>query len=48
MRHGYTDKHQEKVFEHVLTERRYQDRQWGHKIDDTQNTPWMWTAYGCS
>jgi hypothetical protein len=48
MRHGYTDKHQEKVFEDVLTERRYQDRQWGHEIDDKQNTPWMWTAYVCS
>ena len=47
MRHEYTDKYQ-KVFEDVLTERRYQDRQWGHGIDDTKNTPWMWTAYVCS
>ena len=37
-----------KVFEDVLTERRYQDRQWGHGVDDTKNTPWMWTAYVCS
>jgi hypothetical protein len=48
MRHEYTDKHQKKVFEDVLAERRYQDRQWGHEIDDTKNTPWMWTAYVCS
>ena len=48
MRHEYTDKHQKKVFEDVLTERRYQDKQWGHGIDDTKNTPWMWTAYVCS
>jgi len=48
MRHEYTDKHQKKVFEDVLTERRYQDRKWGHEIDDTMNTPWMWTAYVCS
>ena len=30
MRHEYTDKHQKTVFEDVLTERRYQDKQWGH------------------
>ena len=48
MRHEHTDKHQKIVFEDVLKERRYQDRQWGHGIDDTKNTPWMWTAYVCS
>ena len=36
------------VSEDVLRERLYQDRQWGHEVDDTQNTPWMWTAYICS
>ena len=36
------------VSEDVLRERLYQDRQWGHEIDDTRNTPWMWTSYLCS
>jgi hypothetical protein len=36
------------VSEDVLRERLYQDKQWGHEVDDTQNTPWMWTAYLCS
>ena len=36
------------VSEDVLRERLYQDRQWGHEVDDTRNTPWMWTAYICS
>jgi hypothetical protein len=38
---------QKKVFEDVLKERRYQERQWGD-VDDTLNTPWMWCAYICS
>ena len=38
---------QNKVFEDVLKERRYQERQWGD-VDDTLNTPWMWCAYICS
>jgi hypothetical protein len=36
MAYGHTDKHQKIVFEDVLKERRYQDRQWGHGIDDTK------------
>jgi hypothetical protein len=39
---------QAKVFEEVLKERFYQDRKWGPKIDDTQTTPWMWSAYICN
>jgi len=39
---------QAKVFEEVLKERFYQDRKWGPKIDDTQTTPWMWSAYTCN
>ena len=38
---------QKRVFEDVLKERRYQERQWGD-VDDTLNTPWMWCAYICS
>jgi len=38
---------QQKVFDDVLKERRYQERQWSH-VDDTLNTPWMWCAYICS
>jgi hypothetical protein len=38
---------QKKVFDDVLKERRYQERQWGD-VDDTLNTPWMWCAYICS
>ena len=37
----------QKVFEDVLKERLYQDRQWGPEVDDTLNTPWMWCAYLC-
>jgi hypothetical protein len=35
------------LFEDVLKERLYQDRQWGPEVDDTLNTPWMWCAYLC-
>ena len=34
----YADKHQKKVFENVLKERHYQDRKWGHEIDDTKKS----------
>jgi len=36
---------QQRVFEDVLKERRYQERKWGRQVDDTLNTPWMWCAY---
>src|SRR5574339_567487 len=39
---------QQRVFEDVLKERRYQERKWGQDVDDTLNTPWMWCAYLCS
>src|SRR6476659_5761059 len=39
---------QQRVFEDVLKERRYQERKWGQEVDDTLNTPWMWCAYLCS
>ena len=48
MRHPPESRWQQKVFEDVLKERRYQDRQWGQEVDDTLNTPWMWCAYICS
>ena len=48
MRHPPESRWQQKVFEDVLKERRYQDRQWGQEVDDTLNTPWMWCAYLCS
>jgi hypothetical protein len=38
---------QQHVMEAILKERLHQDRQWGHDLDDTQNTPWMWAAYVC-
>ena len=33
------------IYDEIQKEREYQDGQWGHKTDDTQNTPWMWAAY---
>src|SRR5262249_26934490 len=42
MRHTPQSRWQEKVFEDVLKERFYQDRQWGQNVDDKLNTPWMW------
>ena len=36
---------QQRVFQDVLKERRYQERKWGQNVDDTLNTPWMWCAY---
>jgi hypothetical protein len=47
MRHPPRSRRQQRVFDDVLKERRYQDRQWGQEIDDTLNTPWMWCAYVC-
>jgi hypothetical protein len=35
MRHPPESRWQQKVFEDVLKERRYQDRQWGQEVDDT-------------
>ena len=35
MRHPPQSRWQERVFEDVLKERRYQDRQWGQEVDDT-------------
>jgi hypothetical protein len=48
MRHPPQSRWQQKVFEDVLKERRYQERQWGPDVDDNLNTPWMWCAYICS
>ena len=48
MRHPPQSRWQQKVFEDVLKERRYQERQWGPNVDDNLNTPWMWCAYICS
>jgi hypothetical protein len=47
MRHPLQSCWQQKVFEDVLKERLYQDRQWGPEVDDTLNMPWMWCAYLC-
>ena len=47
MRHPPQSRWQERVFEDVLKEMLYQDRQWGPEVDDTLNTPWMWCAYLC-
>jgi hypothetical protein len=33
------------ILDEIEAERRYQDSRWGHKTDDTLNTPWMWVAY---
>ena len=33
------------IYDEIKAERDYQDKRWGHKMDDTVNTPWMWTAY---
>jgi hypothetical protein len=45
MRHTLQSRWQEKVFEDVLKERLYQDRQWGQDVDDKLNTPWMLRVY---
>jgi hypothetical protein len=34
-----------KVLAEVAQERAYQDKKWGHQVDDTKNTPWMWVSY---
>jgi hypothetical protein len=36
---------EEAVYLEISQERRYQDKRWGHEVDDTLNTPWMWCAY---
>lgn len=33
------------VYEEIQAERAYQDKKWGHEIDDTKNTPWTWSSY---
>lgn len=33
------------VYDEIKAERTYQNEKWGNKVDDTLNTPWMWTAY---
>jgi len=33
------------IIDEICAERAYQIAKWGNKIDDTKNTPWMWTAY---
>lgn len=33
------------ILEEIKNERARQDAMWGHEIDDTKNTPWMWAAY---
>lgn len=33
------------IFNEIDAERAYQDGKWGHRTDDTLNTPWMWAAY---
>lgn len=33
------------IYDEIKAEREYQDKRWGHVVDDTQNTPWMWVAY---
>jgi hypothetical protein len=45
MRKTLQSRWQEKVFEDVLKERLYQDRQWGQDVDDKLNTPWMVRVY---
>lgn len=35
----------EVLFQGIEAELSRQETKWGHKIDDTVNTPWMWTAY---
>lgn len=33
------------IFGEIFAEREKQDQKWGHELDDTKNTPWMWAAY---
>ncbi len=33
------------VYDEIRAERAYQDGKWGHNVDDTMNTPWMWVSY---
>lgn len=35
----------ENILNEIRMEREYQDKRWGHVVDDTLNTPWMWSAY---
>jgi hypothetical protein len=33
------------IFNEIRLEREYQIGKWGTEVDDTKNTPWMWTSY---
>lgn len=33
------------VYDEIKNEREYQTHKWGNNVDDTLNTPWMWSAY---
>lgn len=33
------------IYDEIKAEREYQDKRWGHELDDKYNTPWMWVAY---
>lgn len=33
------------IWAEVSGELDYQETKWGHEIDDTKNTPWMWHSY---
>jgi len=33
------------VYDEIKKERDYQEERWGHDLDDSRNTPWMWAAY---
>lgn len=35
----------EKIMGEVQAELDSQEKKWGHEVDDTKNTPWMWAAY---
>lgn len=35
----------QKILDEIAAERTYQDNKWGPSVDDTLNTPWMWTTY---
>lgn len=35
----------DKILEEIKAEREYQVGKWGTKVDDADNTPWMWAAY---
>ena len=33
------------IFDEIKAERQYQDKRWGHELDDRLNTPFHWVAY---